>query len=198
MFSFLHFPLIIFLIFNFILIKFGCLPSKSFVILRDEDKIKDNEKIKGFNEIPKKFMLKCPKTPKNISKVEWSHNTRVIFKIKFTQDGTPEPILNEKDNPKWSIHAKAWHSIDKNVAMILTAKNEKFKVEIELERKNNSKNSKINFHQWMVLRINKIDIEEDEGIWKCQIFVNDERNKGRLKLEGESRKRIVRNFFRNF
>jgi len=80
MFSFLHFPLIIFLIFNFILIKFGCLPSKSFVILRDEDKIKDNEKIKGlknrkiskknpqifkgFNEIPKKFMLKCPKTPK--------------------------------------------------------------------------------------------------------------------------------------
>jgi len=82
--------------------------------------------------------------------------------------------------------------------MILTAKNEKFKVEIELERKNNSKNSKINFHQWMVLRINKIDIEEDEGIWKCQIFVNDERNKGRLKLEGESRKRIVRNFFRNF
>uniref|UniRef100_A0A914LM55 Uncharacterized protein n=1 Tax=Meloidogyne incognita TaxID=6306 RepID=A0A914LM55_MELIC len=43
----------------------------------------------------------------------------------------------------------------------------------------------------MVLRINKIDIEEDEGIWKCQIFVNDERNKGRLKLEGESRKRIA-------
>ncbi|CAK5116641.1 unnamed protein product [Meloidogyne enterolobii] len=82
--------------------------------------------------------------------------------------------------------------------MILTAKNEKFKVEIELERKNNSKNSKINFHQWMVLRINKIDFEEDEGIWKCQIFVNDERNKERLKLEGESRKRIVSKFFGNF
>jgi len=79
--------------------------------------------------------------------------------------------------------------------MILTAKNEKFKVEIELERKNYTKNSRINFHQWMVLRINKIDFEEDEGIWKCQIFVNDERNKGRLKLEGESRKRIVSKFF---
>uniref|UniRef100_A0A1I8B0M7 Uncharacterized protein n=1 Tax=Meloidogyne hapla TaxID=6305 RepID=A0A1I8B0M7_MELHA len=77
--------------------------------------------------------------------------------------------------------------------MILTAKNNKYKVEIEIERKNSSKKY---FHQWMVLRINKINIKEDKGVWSCQIFVNDERNGGRVKLEAESRKQITDNTIR--
>ncbi|CAK5025030.1 unnamed protein product [Meloidogyne enterolobii] len=59
MFPFFHSLLIIFLLFNFILIKFGCLSSKSFVILRDENEITDNEKIKGLKN-RKNFQKKSP------------------------------------------------------------------------------------------------------------------------------------------
>ena len=113
-----------------------------------------------------------------------------MFNVNFLPDGQLE--IGNNVGPEWAVEEKVWRSLDNRFELLLTAKKGRFRVEVE--------NGGPAGRQWMVLKIDgdggldedgtmATNTLEDEGEWKCQIFVLTPN--GKHKLEAESRKRIV-------